>query len=69
MSHNYHLSLGTTLFMRIHMHRAGGPGNLETYRIDGKCNKQKIQCYFVEYQIYFTRKTELCDIITCAAHS
>jgi len=27
-----------------------------------KCNKQKIQCFFREYHIYFTHKVEYIDI-------
>jgi len=65
--------------MCIHMHRRGedidvssadsNGGNLETYKDRRKCNKQKIQCCFVEYQIYFMSKAEFCDLFTHAVHS
>jgi len=41
-------------------------GEKKLTKTDGKCNKQKIQCCFVEYQIYFTSKAEFCDIFTSA---
>jgi len=64
--------------MHIYMHRGkismsaqliqmGKFRNLQ--RSTEKVINRKFNVVFVEYQIYFTRKAEFCDIFTHAAHS